>query len=158
MFEDGAEVALAAADHLAATAAEVLARSATFRLAVSGGHTPWAMFAALAAREVPWDRVVVYQVDERVAAAGDPDRNLTHLLAALGGSPATVVPMPVEDDDLQAAAARYARGAAGAVRPGAPGAGARRPHGLPRTRRQRAGGRRPPRWPAPAGSTRAAGA
>lgn len=107
VLEDGAEVALAAADHVAATAAAVLARSGTFRFAVSGGHTPWAMFAALAARDVPWDRVVIHQVDERIAAAGDPDRNLTHLLEALGGAPATVVPMPVEDDDPRAAAARY---------------------------------------------------
>jgi len=51
--------------------------------------------------------VVIHQVDERIAAAGDPDRNLTHLLEALGGAPATVVPMPVEDGDPQAAAVRY---------------------------------------------------
>lgn len=110
IHEDPAAVALAAADHVAALAAESVARSGTFRFAVSGGHTPWAMFAALAARDVPWDKVVVHQVDERIAAAGDPDRNLTHLLDALGGAPATVVPMPVEDDDVDAAADRYGEG------------------------------------------------
>ena len=50
-----------------------------FTFAVSGGHTPWAMFAELANEDVPWDKVVIFQVDERVAPDGDPDRNLTHL-------------------------------------------------------------------------------
>ena len=51
------------------------------------------------------------QVDERVAPAGDPDRNLTHLQASAAPrrANAEVHPMPVEDDDLDAAAARYAQ-------------------------------------------------
>ena len=48
--------------------------------AVSGGHTPWAMVAHLA-ETMPWEKVTIYQVDERVAPDGDPDRNLTHLRA-----------------------------------------------------------------------------
>ena len=56
----------------------------------------------------PWDAVVIYQVDERVAPPGDPSRNLTHLTEALGSAPATVLPMPVNDADLTAAAAAYA--------------------------------------------------
>ena len=96
-----------------ATTVARLARAAvedhgTFSFAVSGGHTPWAMFAALADEDVPWDRVVLYQVDERVAPADDPDRNLAHLRAALADAPATVRAMPVEDDDLDGAAASYA--------------------------------------------------
>ena len=52
----------------------------------------------------------IYQVDERVAPAGDPDRNLTHLQESLPpGAEAEVHAMPVEDDDLEAAAAAYAR-------------------------------------------------
>jgi 6-phosphogluconolactonase len=43
-----------------------------------------------------------------VAPAGDPSRNLTHLTEALGSAPATVLPMPVNDADLTAAAAAYA--------------------------------------------------
>ena len=50
--------------------------------AVSGGHTPWAMVAHLA-ETMPWEKVTIYQVDERVAPDGDPDRNLTHLRASL---------------------------------------------------------------------------
>ena len=36
---------------------------------------------------MPWARCVFYQVDERVAPAGDPDRNLTHLLESLPPTP-----------------------------------------------------------------------
>jgi 6-phosphogluconolactonase len=101
---------------LAARAAEVVAdriRSAAaghfrFRFAVSGGHTPWAMFVELTAEVVPWDQVQIFQVDERVAPPGDPDRNLTHLTAALGSTSAQLAAMPVNDADLETAAAAYA--------------------------------------------------
>jgi 6-phosphogluconolactonase/glucosamine-6-phosphate isomerase/deaminase len=52
-------------------------------------------------------------VDERVAPSGDPDRNLTHLRQALGQAPAQVWPMPINEGDLEAAAADY-----GAALPG----------------------------------------
>jgi 6-phosphogluconolactonase len=56
--------------------------------------------------------VHVFQVDERVAPAGHGDRNLTALRAALLDRvpipPGNVHPMPVEADDLEAAAAAYA--------------------------------------------------
>jgi 6-phosphogluconolactonase/glucosamine-6-phosphate isomerase/deaminase len=58
---------------------------------------------------MPWDRVTIYQVDERVAPEGDPDRNLTHLRASLPPrAGADVHPMPVEATDLESAAAEYA--------------------------------------------------
>jgi len=101
-------VAQAGADFVAESARAAVEERGTFHFAVSGGHTPWAMFAALASREVAWDAVVIYQVDERVAPPGDPSRNLTHLTGALGSAPATVLPMPVNDADLTAAAAAYA--------------------------------------------------
>ena len=108
VLADPPAVARAAAAYVAGRARAAVADRGSFHFAVSGGHTPWAMFAELAAEDVPWDQVVLYQVDERVAPAGDPDRNLTHLRASLGGAPADVVAMPVEDDDLDAAAAAYA--------------------------------------------------
>lgn len=68
------------------------------------------MFAHLAAEDMPWRETAIYQVDERVAPADDPDRNLVHLLASLpGDSGAEIHPMPVEEHDLEEAAARYAR-------------------------------------------------
>ncbi|MGW0998770.1 6-phosphogluconolactonase [Streptomyces sp. NPDC002520] len=104
-------------DAVAGTAAAFVAQLARacvqahgrFTFAVSGGHTPWAMFARLAHEDVPWKHVAVFQVDERVAPDGDPDRNLTHLRESLGAAPAEVIAMPVNDADLDAAAAAYGR-------------------------------------------------
>lgn len=78
-------------------------------LAVSGGRGPWRMFELLARHPLDWRSVELFQVDERVAPDGDPDRNLTHLRASLpAGAAESIHPMPVADDDLDAAAARYA--------------------------------------------------
>jgi 6-phosphogluconolactonase len=52
----------------------------------------------------------LFQVDERIAPEGDSSRNLTHLRESIGNAPATVHPMPVNDADLDAAAAQYAAG------------------------------------------------
>jgi 6-phosphogluconolactonase len=101
-------VARAGAAFVAERARAAVAARGSFHFAVSGGHTPWAMFAELASEQVPWAATVIYQVDERVAPPGDPDRNLLHLTKALGSAPAQVRPMPVNDSDLAAAAARYA--------------------------------------------------
>jgi 6-phosphogluconolactonase/glucosamine-6-phosphate isomerase/deaminase len=52
--------------------------------------------------------VSIFQVDERVAPDGDPDRNLTMIRAALPDAAIERLhAMPVEDSDLGAAAARY---------------------------------------------------
>src|SRR5260370_41193324 len=101
-------VARADAAFVAERARAAVAASGRFHFAVSGGHTPWAMFAELASETVPWDATVIYQVDERVAPPDDPDRNLAHLTKALGSAPAQVRPMPVNESDLVAAAASYA--------------------------------------------------
>lgn len=67
------------------------------------------MFELLAEHDLDWPRVTIFQVDERIAPAGDPDRNLTHLLESLPeGGRDSLRPMPVEDADLDAAAADYA--------------------------------------------------
>ena len=105
---DPAAVAAAGAAFVAERARAAVAASGSFHFAVSGGHTPWAMFAELTAQQVPWDAVVIYQVDERVAPPDDPDRNLAHLRQALGPAPAQVRAMPVNESDLEAAAAGYA--------------------------------------------------
>jgi 6-phosphogluconolactonase/glucosamine-6-phosphate isomerase/deaminase len=58
---------------------------------------------------MPWEKVTIYQVDERVAPDGDDERNLTHLLRALPpGGAADVRAMPVWADDLDEGAALYA--------------------------------------------------
>ncbi|HEY2312916.1 MAG TPA: 6-phosphogluconolactonase [Streptosporangiaceae bacterium] len=105
---DAAAVAARAASYVAARARAAVSARGRFTFAVSGGHTPWAMFAELASEDVPWADIELFQVDERVAPAGDPDRNLTHLRESVGDVPARVHPMPVNDADLDAAAAAYA--------------------------------------------------
>jgi 6-phosphogluconolactonase len=112
VLADDRAVAQKAAALIAAEAADAIAARGRFLLAVSGGRTPWMMLRALAGLAVPWDRVHLFQVDERIAPAGDRDRNLTHLRESLlQHAPLKseqVHAMPVEATDLAAAAVRYA--------------------------------------------------
>ena len=105
---DPAAVARRAAAYVADRARTAVSEQGRFTFAVSGGKTPWAMFAELASEDMPWADTELFQVDERVAPEGDPDRNLTNLLASIKDAPARVHPMPVNDADLTAAAAAYA--------------------------------------------------
>jgi 6-phosphogluconolactonase len=108
VLPDAAAVARRGGEVVAEAAAAAIDDHGRFTFAVSGGHTPWAMFAELPAT-LAWDRVTIFQVDERVAPDGDPDRNLTHLLESLpAGAGADVRAMPVGAADLDAAAAEYA--------------------------------------------------
>lgn len=108
VVDDGEAVAVAAARVIAERAVAAVGAGGGFTLAVSGGRTPWATFAHLRRMDVPWERTVVFQVDERCAPLDDPDRNLAHLRDALGDVPADVRPMPVEDPDPEAACREYA--------------------------------------------------
>ncbi|MGD9703519.1 MAG: 6-phosphogluconolactonase [Acidimicrobiia bacterium] len=77
-------------------------------LAVSGGGAIAAhMFAVLADSDLPWDRVHVYQVDERIAPAGDPARNV-RMLAVMPLRSRQLHSMPVTRARLAAAVAAYA--------------------------------------------------
>ena len=111
VLEDADAVAQRAAAEIAVEARAVVAARGRFILAVSGGTTPWKMLRALAREEVPWDCLHVVQVDERVAPEGHPDRNLTHLRGSLLDHsplrPERIHAMPVEEEDLEAAAAGY---------------------------------------------------
>src|ERR1051326_2908374 len=78
-FPDPAAAARAAALFLAAASRAATRVRGRFVVALSGGRTPWLMLRALAHEELPWKAIQVLQVDERVAPAGHPDRNLTHL-------------------------------------------------------------------------------
>ena len=110
---------LSTSDAVAARAAQIIASDARaavaargrFVMAVSGGRTPWQMLRALANEEMPWANVHVVQVDERIAPAGDKDRNLTHLRESLlSHAPIPenqIHAMPVEDADLDQACRDY---------------------------------------------------
>lgn len=112
VFDTPESVARKAADTIAADARSAIAARGRYAVAVSGGHTPWIMLRALADEDLSWKSVHVFQVDERVAPAGDPDRNLTHLresfLRHAPLPPENMHAMPVDAADLDAAAREYA--------------------------------------------------
>ena len=113
ILPDDHAVAQRAAAFIAEQARAAVRARGQFTLAVSGGRTPWAMLRALAGEDMPWTQLQLFQVDERVAPAGDPVRNLTNIQASLlDRTPLTaaqVHAMPVEAADLDAAAAEYGR-------------------------------------------------
>jgi 6-phosphogluconolactonase len=112
VYKDADSVAQMGAKTIAADARTAVAARGRFVLAVSGGRTPWIMLRALAGEDIPWAGVHLFQTDERVAPTGDPDRNLTRLRESLlQRAPLRqeqIHAMPVEADDLRAAAAQYA--------------------------------------------------
>jgi 6-phosphogluconolactonase len=112
VLSDIPSVAQRSATIIALEARAAVASRGRFTLAVSGGHTPWVMLRALVDEDVPWEHVHLLQVDERVAPAGDPDRNLAHLRESLLDhvplTPEQIHAMPVEAADLEAACAQYA--------------------------------------------------
>lgn len=110
---DDDAVARKAAAIIAADARAAVPARGRFIMAVSGGRTPWMMLRALAGEQLPWESVHVVQVDERVAPAADPDRNLAHLRESLLDHaplrPDQIHAMPVEATDLTRAAGQYAQ-------------------------------------------------
>jgi 6-phosphogluconolactonase len=109
VLDDDRAAARRAAELIAEAGAAAVAERGIYGFAMSGGRTPWAMLAILDELEqMPWDATELFQVDERIAAPGDRDRNLTHIILALSmpHQPA-LRPMPVTQRDLDAAAREY---------------------------------------------------
>jgi len=113
VLPDPAAVAARAAEFVEHAARRGVAARGRFLFAVSGGTTPWRMLEHLAVADVPWEAIHLLQVDERVAPAGDPVRNLTRieesLLRRVPLPADRVHAMPVEATDVAAAADEYAR-------------------------------------------------
>ncbi len=108
---DADRVAARTADWLASrTLAATEARGRAV-LALSGGRTPWQALRLFAARTLPWQRIWVTQVDERIVPRDDPRRNLRELeriLVAHGRlAPSHLLAMPV--DSLRQAASESGR-------------------------------------------------
>jgi 6-phosphogluconolactonase len=109
VLDDEAAVHRHGAELIAEAARAALEERDRCALAVSGGHDPWPMFSQLEDHQLDWTRIEIVQVDERVAPAGSDERNLTHLVESLSiGAQGSIRPMPVTDEDLDAAADRYA--------------------------------------------------
>jgi 6-phosphogluconolactonase len=113
VLDDADAAARRAAAFIAEKAREAVASRGRFIVAVSGGRSPWAMLRAFADERVPWERIHVVQVDERVTPEGHAERNLTHLRTSLLDHaplrPDRIHAMPVEAPDLEAAAKQYFR-------------------------------------------------
>ena len=109
---DAMAVACRAAAIIAERGRAAVTERGRFLLALSGGKTPSRMFPMLADEPMPWTDTHVFQVDERVAPAGDSARNLIPLqknFLKSGVLPeANLHAMPVQQADLTAAAAQYA--------------------------------------------------
>jgi 6-phosphogluconolactonase len=111
-----AAVAYAAAQLFADAVVESVEKRGRARIAISGGTTPKAMFALLAdpaqpfLRQIPWDKLDLYWVDERCVPPADADSNYRMTSEAL----LSKVPLPagnihrMEGElDPEVAAARY---------------------------------------------------
>ena len=109
VFDDVDAVHRRGAEVIAEAVRGAVAARGSSGVAVSGGRDPWSMFAQLEDLIDDWTNVAIYQVDERVAPPGSDERNLTHLIESLSiGAQGSIKPMPVNDEDLEAAADRYA--------------------------------------------------
>jgi 6-phosphogluconolactonase len=112
VLADPEAVARRAAAFVAGEARSAARDRGRFLVALSGGTTPLRMLELLAGEDIPWPLVHVFQVDERIVEASDPARNFSQLRGSLLGRvpiPAHQIhPMPVDEADLRAAAARYA--------------------------------------------------
>lgn len=111
-----AAVAQAAAKLFADTVVAAVQTRGRARIAISGGTTPKAMFALLAdpaqpfLKQIPWDKLDLYWVDERCVPPTDADSNyrMTNeaLLSKVPLAPERIHRMEGELDPV-AAAARY---------------------------------------------------
>ncbi|HEY6374152.1 MAG TPA: 6-phosphogluconolactonase, partial [Edaphobacter sp.] len=109
-----AEVAAAAAQLFASNVSGAVQTRGVARVAISGGTTPKAMFALLAAEpfasQVPWDKLDLFWVDERCVPPDHADSNYRMTKEAL----LSKVPLPADrihrmEGELapEVAAARY---------------------------------------------------
>ena len=109
VLDDADAVHRRGAELIAEAARAAVSQRGHCALGVSGGRDPWPMFSQLEDLEMDWTATEIFQVDERVAPAGSDERNLTHLVESLSiGAQGSIRPMPVTDEDLEAAAERYA--------------------------------------------------
>ncbi len=104
---DPREAASEAASWIARQLRNAVSRRGAASIALSGGSTPALMLAQLADLSVPWSATTIFQVDERVAPDGDPDRNAT-MLDVLRSHRPSIRLMPVTASDLLAAMHQYA--------------------------------------------------
>jgi 6-phosphogluconolactonase len=123
IFPDSHAAVAALAARVASEAGSAIAARGAFRLGVSGGETPVALYRLLASEawrdRIEWRRVVVLFADERAVPVGAPERNdrlvRETLARPLGLSEVQLCSMRGEAADLDAAARAYEREVAAPV-------------------------------------------
>lgn len=113
IYSSPEEVAEKAAKHLEEKIRTAILTKGTFSMAISGGKTPWEMMKHLVKAKLRWEKVYIFQVDEREAPDGHEDRNLTQLFRCLDGSGiltrVNIFPMHVIANNLEDEAQEYAK-------------------------------------------------
>lgn len=113
VLPDIERVAQQAVKIITRVAQERIQQSGQFSFAVSGGSTPWIMLRQLAISNLDWGKVALFQTDERIVPAGDPQRNLVQIKQQLLDHSALkqdqIFAMPVEQTDLESAARDYSQ-------------------------------------------------
>ena len=108
VVEDTEQAAAEAARVIGIAGDAAIRERGKFEFAISGGKTPWRMLELLADGGLDWSKTLLYQVDERIAPSGSPERNLTHIVLTLPlACQGSIRPMPVGGEDLEGAAASY---------------------------------------------------
>lgn len=103
-----------AAGHIAKELEDLARNRDAISLALSAGHTPAPVYRELAAIPgIPWNRIILFMVDERAVPPEHADSNFRMiretLLDRLATAPRSVHRMDAGRENLAAAAADYAR-------------------------------------------------
>lgn len=111
VYASAADAARACAGRTAELLKKRLSDAGRVTFAISGGSTPVLMFRALAASPIEWNRVHLFQVDERLVPPGDQRSNfrMAHeTLIAPAGIPPENVHRIYGELPVDQSAARYA--------------------------------------------------
>lgn len=124
VFENLEALSQSAASRLAELARQYASGSRNFSCALSGGSTPRQLYELLAdpAHKILWDKVQLFQVDERCVPPDDPESNFRMIREALLGK----IRLPDENfhriaaerPDRDAVAREYANEVAATLHPG----------------------------------------
>lgn len=85
-----------ASEVMAAAITDAVQKRGRCLMALSGGSSPWTVFDDLAAADLPWGDVTIFQVDERLVPPTDEARNLAGQQQRLAETGARWIPLPVD--------------------------------------------------------------
>lgn len=102
-YDDAAEMADAVAGDVGFIVESALDARGASLIAVPGGSTPRPVYAKLAARDLPWKKVIVIPTDERLVPVGDDLSNVREIAKAFLPVGARVIPLPTTNADYRLA-------------------------------------------------------